>query len=1032
MPERLLRGPFDPWSDGPRRYRDDVDDRGAAGEQHLRDLFDSVDEGYCLAEMVLDDAGEAVDYRFLEVNARFEAMTGLADAVGRTARELVPGLEDVWVRTYARVALDGVTTRFEQGSAVMGRWFDVHAVPARPRGRFALVFRDETARRQAEEALRRSEALARATADDLRERTAFLTELTSLLPGLLRVEDVEQGRTVLVGGRTESVVGRPAEDLLADLEASGGDLLSAVHPDDVAAYRAHTRSLADLADGQTATLEFRVRHADGSWRWLSARDVVLDRGDDGRVRRVLGFATDVTDAKAAEAALLRTASVQAFRARLGDAIRGLTDPVAIQAGAARALGEHLGADRVHYAEVDAAAGAVVVAVDWAQGLDGVAGRHPLGPDTLDLLARLRDEGPLVVEDVATDTRLPADLDGHPLLRGVRSVVLWPLVKEAATVAVLAVHGAAPRAWSDDDVAAVDDTAERTWSAVHRARAEAALARRSARAELVADLLATLESQPTLQAQLQRLAELLVPSFADFATVELPDGETTLLGLAHRDPALVETLRELRRDHRLRPDDPNSVAQAARGRPQLISDLTPQLQDALAPDERSRVLLRRLANRSHMAVPLRLGHGEDGVLVVGLSDPARPLFDEQALAFLTEAAQRAGIVLAAARLRRDEHDVAVRLQRALLPDRLVWHPDVLLDARYEAANDLLEVGGDWYDSFSWPDGHVGLVVGDVVGHTLDSAATMGRLRAATAALATTLPPSPAALLEALEQFARGPDGTDYATAVCVVLDPATGDLTWSSAGHPPPVVAEPGRPPRRLTGAQAPPVCAVAAGPRPEATVRLAPGALVVLYSDGLVERRREPIDVGIGRLEEAAGRCAAVGSGAQEAARSIVDQVAGAGTVEDDVVVACLHWTPARARFEHRLAGPRDLAASRRALRAWLAEQDVDRASAEDVLLCLGEACSNAVEHAYAGGPPGPVDVEVTHHGGHLTGRVRDHGAWRPGARQDPFRGRGTAIMTGLAVRFDRTTGPDGTSVVAVLPVRPSVTADLQREEVAG
>jgi PAS domain S-box-containing protein len=119
-------------------------------EARFRTVFSSIDEGYCLCEMILDDEGRPIDYRFLEVNALFESMTGLVDPVGHTARELVPSLEDHWVDTYGRVALQGEARRFESGSDAMGRWFDVFATPVEPWGRFALVFKDVTERREAQ------------------------------------------------------------------------------------------------------------------------------------------------------------------------------------------------------------------------------------------------------------------------------------------------------------------------------------------------------------------------------------------------------------------------------------------------------------------------------------------------------------------------------------------------------------------------------------------------------------------------------------------------------------------------------------------------------------------------------------------------------------------------------------------------------------------------------------------------------------------------------------------------------------------
>lgn len=142
-------------------------------EARLRDLFTTIDEGYSLCEMVVDAAGEPVDYRFLEVNPLFEAMTGLVGAVGRTALELVPNLERHWVETYARVGLGGETLRFENGSEAMGRWFDVFAAPVLPRGRFALVFKDITEQKRDADAIR-------IAAEQSRFRVALTDRLRSL------------------------------------------------------------------------------------------------------------------------------------------------------------------------------------------------------------------------------------------------------------------------------------------------------------------------------------------------------------------------------------------------------------------------------------------------------------------------------------------------------------------------------------------------------------------------------------------------------------------------------------------------------------------------------------------------------------------------------------------------------------------------------------------------------------------------------------------------------------------------------------
>ena len=150
-------------------------------EERYRTLFTTIDEGYCLCEVIMDDDGEAADYRFLEVNPAFAEMTGItAEAAGHAARDLVPGLEDHWVETYARVGRGRESLRFEQGSDVMGRWFDVYAAPvgSPESGRFAIVFSDVTERKRAEQEVRDLNAALEARVED---RTAEVRDLAARL-----------------------------------------------------------------------------------------------------------------------------------------------------------------------------------------------------------------------------------------------------------------------------------------------------------------------------------------------------------------------------------------------------------------------------------------------------------------------------------------------------------------------------------------------------------------------------------------------------------------------------------------------------------------------------------------------------------------------------------------------------------------------------------------------------------------------------------------------------------------------------------
>ena len=141
------------------------------------------------------------------------------------------------------------------------------------------------------------------------------------------------------------------------------------------------------------------------------------------------------------------------------------------------------------------------------------------------------------------------------------------------------------------------------------------------------------------------------------------------------------------------------------------------------------------------------------------------------------------------LEAEEREIAIGLQRALLPARLADRPDIALAALYEAGSDVLEVGGDWYDAFELPDGRIALTVGDVVGHGLAAAAAMGQVRTALAALADHAA-GPGELLERLDGFLARSGTTDFATVCYVIIDPATGVLEYASAGHPPMLVVSP--------------------------------------------------------------------------------------------------------------------------------------------------------------------------------------------------------------------------------------------------
>jgi serine phosphatase RsbU (regulator of sigma subunit) len=192
-------------------------------------------------------------------------------------------------------------------------------------------------------------------------------------------------------------------------------------------------------------------------------------------------------------------------------------------------------------------------------------------------------------------------------------------------------------------------------------------------------------------------------------------------------------------------------------------------------------------------------------------------------------------------------VAVTLQRAVLG------PTVLPEGfavHYEPATGTLEVGGDWYDVIDLPEGRYGVVVGDVVGTGLSAAAVMGQLRSAGRALLLESR-SPAHVLEALDRFASLVPGASVSTVFCAVIDPVTGSLRYSSAGHVPGIVVDVDGGSRFLEDAGSLPLAVVEDLERPEADVVLPPGSTLFLYTDVLVERRGEALDEGMARAVDA-------------------------------------------------------------------------------------------------------------------------------------------------------------------------------------
>jgi PAS domain S-box-containing protein len=357
--------------------------------------------------------------------------------------------------------------------------------------------------------------------------------------------------------------------------------------------------------------------------------------------------------------------------------------------------------------------------------------------------------------------------------------------------------------------------------------------------------------------LEHAAQIVVPGLADHCVVYLPSGDDALYGasVAHRDPERAAVLARFR-DHKVPAAGPmatqvayttgtTQILRGAVGELRQWSEMPAELGDALA----------RLRPDTVLAAPLLVEGRPAGVLTLG-RDADRPGFTENDAEVAEEFARRLADAMANAETLAREHTIAETLQRAVLPDAFPDVPELDLAAGYLPASDGVHVGGDWYDVFLLGDNRVGLVIGDVAGHSITSASIMGQVRSMLRAYAIDRPDpgdvlqrTNAALLRLLPEA--------IASAVYAVLDLTTGELVYANAGHPPPLLISGtghteylGDAPGVLLGASA--GASVHTGRR-----RLARGGGLLLYTDGLIEDPRRDIDEGLNALAAAVRRSGA-------------------------------------------------------------------------------------------------------------------------------------------------------------------------------
>ncbi|OMC54515.1 stage II sporulation protein E [Mycobacterium sp. IS-2888] len=351
------------------------------------------------------------------------------------------------------------------------------------------------------------------------------------------------------------------------------------------------------------------------------------------------------------------------------------------------------------------------------------------------------------------------------------------------------------------------------------------------------------------------------------------------------------------------------------------------------------------------------------------------------------------------------ETSLTLQRAMLPP---LEPPPGFAVCYEPAVPPLEIGGDWYDVLPIGAHRIGIVVGDCVGRGLPAAAIMGQLRSSARALLIN-GAEPALLLEQLDSAASLIPNAYCTTVFLAILDTESGVLQYSNAGHMPALLAGPAPATTSvLTDASSVPLAVRRDEPRPQTSLVLPPGSTLMLFTDGLVERKHESIDLGIARAADVLTE--ALQLPLDGVADAVLRELAPASGYDDDVAMVIYRHQPKRFRIESDAAAD-NLVNIRHRLAVWLQSVGVANGLAADIVLVVNEACTNCVEHAYRGHPVGFMLVEADATEGDIRVRVVDAGSWKTPAANPGNSGRGLVLMRALSDTMEIDSSPTGTTV---------------------
>jgi anti-anti-sigma factor len=616
-------------------------------------------------------------------------------------------------------------------------------------------------------------------------------------------------------------------------------------------------------------------------------------------------------------------------------------------------------------------------------------------------------------------RHPGTAGLPPAWPGLGALAALPLQLDDRVVGVLGLRFQGARAFRPEERNTLRALARLAALSLVRAGLHENEARRRAHADLLADVSATLDAEMGLAGRIDRLRSLLVPRWADGCVIAAPGADGRMRAeIGAAGPEVEGVLR------RGGPWTASPVEGVLLGCDDDDGGPFASLVAAGAIDAGTAEELAGVASGLVVAPIATHGRAGGALALVLREHPGRLLSE---LLPAEEIGRRVGIALENSRLYEAQVDVATTLQRSLLPERLPEVPGLELAARYQTATAHTEAGGDWYEAVEMPGGGMFLAVGDVVGRGTVAASVMGQLRSAMRAYALA-GLGMREVLEHLSRFAAGIPGAEVSTAVCVEVDPASTTIRYACAGHPYPVVVDGDGDVRILREGRGPALGVTDRG-YTEAEADLPPGASLLLFTDGLVERRAESLEVGLQRLGEAAA------AERSEPAGVLADRVVGrlTGAVSSDdvaLLVARRDATPPPLDLVLP-ATPGNLAIARAGVREWLSAARVGADAVQDVVLAAGEALANAVEHGSAADGTQEMRLQMRlGPGREVELVVADEGGWRTPDADPGLRGQGIRIMRAVMddVEIDR--GEAGTTIRMVR--RPRVPLVAARRAPAG